>query len=89
MPVNLATRNGRDRRIDRVQDQLRKMLVRPYFKKQNKNKRVGNVAQTVEHVPSKDNALSLVPSTRKKGREGGEERGRREGRKERKSKAPA
>jgi hypothetical protein len=38
MPVNLATRNGRDRRIDRVQDQLRKMLVRPYFKNKIKTK---------------------------------------------------
>jgi hypothetical protein len=48
---------------------LRAKLVRPYLKKQNKNKRAGNITQVIR-VFSKCKALGSIPSTakRKKGK---------------------
>jgi hypothetical protein len=38
-------------------------LVRHYLKKQNTNKRGGQMAQVVKHLPTMQKAFSSIPST--------------------------
>jgi hypothetical protein len=42
---------------------------RPYLKNQTKRQRTGDIAQGVEHLPSKCNAPSLIPSSTERERQ--------------------
>jgi hypothetical protein len=57
---------------------------RPYLKNQTKRQRTGDIAQGVEHLPSKCNAPSLIPSStereRQREREKTKKKGKEEGR---------
>jgi hypothetical protein len=44
------------------------VMDRPYLKNKTKRKRTGDVFQVVEHIPSKGEALSSIPSATKKER---------------------
>jgi hypothetical protein len=55
LPIILATQEAEIRRI-----------VRPYLEKNLSQKRACGVAQVVEHLPSKNEALSLNPIATKK-----------------------
>jgi hypothetical protein len=64
MPVILATWEAEVRRIT-VQSQTGK-VAKPYLKNYTTQNRAGEVAQVVEHLPSKHEALSSNPSPGKK-----------------------
>jgi hypothetical protein len=64
-PVVLATQEAEIRRIT-VQNQSIQKFVRPYLEKNHHKSRAGGVTQMVEFLPSKLEALSSNPSTRKK-----------------------
>jgi hypothetical protein len=63
--VILATQETKIRRIT-VQSQLREIICETPSQKYPTQKRAGKVAQVVEHLPSKCEALSSDPSSTKK-----------------------